>query len=115
MIGPTMMSRLVSSLISRRAASCSDSPSSSRPPGSDHSPLRGSCARLMISARPSRTITAPTPTTGCSGYSRATHVNHRGHRGHRANYLLSDYLDQNAFVSLTVELAIEDLLPRAEV
>src|SRR5215210_3123355 len=71
MIGPTSMSRFVSSLISRRAASASDSPSSSRPPGRDHSPFRGSCARLMIRARPSRTTTAPTPTTGCAGYSLA--------------------------------------------
>src|SRR6187402_2103939 len=71
MIGPTTTSSVVSSLISRRMACCSDSPSSSSPPGSDHSPFRGSCARLMISARPPLTTTAPTPTTGCSGYSLA--------------------------------------------
>src|SRR6478736_5772661 len=71
MMGPTSTSRLVSSLISRRTASTRDSPSSSSPPGSDHSPLRGSCARLMMSARSARTITAPTPTTGCAGYSLA--------------------------------------------
>src|SRR5215203_2484817 len=71
MIGPSATSRPVSSLISRRAASGSDSPSSSSPPGSDHSPWRGSCARLMISAFSPRTTTAPTPTTGCAGYSLA--------------------------------------------
>src|SRR6187455_374703 len=71
MTGPTSTSRPVSSLISLCAASCNDSPSSRRPPGRDHSPFLGSCARLMMSALPSRTTTAPTPTTGCAGYSLA--------------------------------------------
>src|SRR5918993_3611009 len=71
MIGPISTSSPVSSRTSRRAASPSDSPRSSSPPGSDHSPLRGSWARRTISARSPRTTTAPTPTTGCAGYSLA--------------------------------------------
>src|SRR5688500_17557634 len=71
MIGPIATSSPVSSRTSRRAASASDSPRSSRPPGSYHSPLRGSWARRTISARPSRTTTAPTPTTECAEYSLA--------------------------------------------
>src|SRR6185436_10053850 len=102
MTGPTSMSRPVSSLISRRTASCSDSPNSRSPPGSDHSPLRGSCARLTTSALPSRTTTAPTPTTGWAGYSLATNS-------------FTDDLDQHTFVPPTVEFTVENLLPRTEV
>ena len=57
----------VSSRTSRRTPSRSFSPSSSTPPGTDHSPLSGSVARRTSSTRPSSTITAPTPMMGCSG------------------------------------------------
>src|SRR5882672_2230255 len=53
-----------------RATPCSRfSPSSSVPPGMDHSPRKGSLPRRINSARPRSMITPPIPTTGLSGYS----------------------------------------------
>ncbi len=47
------------------------SPSSSMPPGIDHSPSSGAFARLINATRPSAMMIAPTPTSGCCGYSRS--------------------------------------------
>src|SRR3954468_12570796 len=63
-------SRPVSSLASRTTPVRSVSPSSSTPPGMDHSPFSGSVARRTMSARPRSMMTAPTPISGRSGYSR---------------------------------------------
>src|SRR6266849_4487853 len=62
--------RPVSSRASRIVASRSVSPHSSTPPGSDHSPRSGGWPRRINRTRLSRTMTAPTPTSGLSGYSR---------------------------------------------
>src|SRR5467141_334422 len=55
---------------SSRATPCSSvSPSSSMPPGMDHSPRKGSLPRRIKRTRPRSMITPPIPTTGLSGYS----------------------------------------------
>src|ERR1700704_5229819 len=59
----------VSSRSSRATPCCSVSPSSSVPPGMDHSPRKGSLPRRIKRAWPRSMITPPIPTTGLSGYS----------------------------------------------
>src|SRR6185369_14463289 len=62
--------RPVSSRASRSAPWRKVSPSSSIPPGIDHSPRRGALPRLISTTRPLSTIRAPTPISGCFGCSR---------------------------------------------
>src|SRR5215469_949957 len=66
----TQTSSPVSSRSSRRTACSRVSPTSTLPPGMDHSPSRGSVPLRMSTVRPWSMITPPTPITGRSGYSR---------------------------------------------
>src|SRR5262249_30495502 len=70
---PASTTSPVSSTASRSAAARKVSPSSTAPPGIDHSPCRGGAPRRTSKTRPPSvrsTISAPTPTIGRSGYSR---------------------------------------------
>src|SRR5438552_4532650 len=109
-IGPTSISRPVSSRTSRAIATSSVSPTSTAPPGRLHSPLSGSLPRHTSSTRPPSTTTAPTPTIGRSGYCRSSPI----HR-HLALSSQTHNLHDHPLLPLAVELGIKHLLPRSEI
>src|SRR6267142_1594735 len=117
---PTSTTSPVSSRASRSVAARRVSPSSTSPPGIDQRPRSGARPRRTSSTRPPSTITAPTPTRGCSGYSRFIVKNQKQnqnlkHGGNGGKNLRKDLRNSGGVTLIGYFLVPERLLPSRDI